>query len=83
MATKMVASPAARVIEKCGGVDRVAKIVGRTPGSVYKWRWPKEKGGTGGLIPTDAQTKIWDAALRGEVDLTREDFLPEQIRGAA
>ena len=58
---------------------RVAEIVGRTPETVHKWRWPKSKGGTGGLIPSTPQKKLWEAAVRGEVDLSAEDFVSAAV----
>lgn len=73
--TKSHVSPvAARVIEKCGGVAAVSKLTGRAAPSIHKWRHTKEKGGTGGLVPTEAQDLLMKAAQRGEVDLLPEDF---------
>jgi hypothetical protein len=77
------ASPVAkRVVAKCGGARRVSEITGRAIVTVHKWSLPRERGGTGGLIPTDMQVKLMDAALRGEVDLTPADFfdMPEAGR---
>lgn len=69
-----VSPVAARVIERCGGVAAVARLTGRAAVSIHKWRHPKDKGGTGGLIPTEAQVLLIAAAQRGEVDLTPSDF---------
>lgn len=74
MSTSHVSPVASRVIEKCGGVSSVAKLTGRAAPSIHKWRYPKDKGGTGGLIPSEVQTILMAAAQRGEVDLTPEDF---------
>lgn len=71
---QQVSPVAARVIARCGGVAAVARLTGRAAVSIHKWRHPKEKGGTGGLIPTEAQVLLMDAASRGEVDLTPADF---------
>ncbi len=65
---------ASRVIAKCGGVSRTARLCGRAPVSVHKWRHTREKGGTGGLVPTEAAQALMAAAQRGEVDLTSDDF---------
>lgn len=65
---------AGQVIEKLGGVPRTAEVTGKTVSTVYKWRWPSEKGGTGGLIPIDAQQAIIAAARRGENCVTPDDF---------
>lgn len=65
---------AARIIAKCGGVSRTAKLSERSPVTIHKWRRSKAEGGTGGLIPADAQAKLWAAVTRGEVDLAPADF---------
>lgn len=65
---------AAHVIKKCGGVRNVAILTNRATVSVHKWRHDKARGGTGGLIPSDAQEMLMCAALRGEIDLTPSDF---------
>jgi len=67
-------SIAQSVIKKCGGAARVAKITGRTEATVYRWTYDKEKGGTGGLIPSDMQVKLMDAAREGLIDLCADDF---------
>lgn len=65
---------ASHVIGKCGGVAIVSRITGRAPVTVHKWRHSREKGGTGGLIPSEAQAKLMAAARRGEIQLTPADF---------
>ena len=65
---------AARIIEKCGGVREVARMTNRATVSVHKWRHEKARGGTGGLIPSDAQEMLMAASLRGEVSLDPSDF---------
>lgn len=67
-------TPAEHVIKKCGGAARTSKIVERAYSTVHKWKYDKEKGGTGGIIPASAQAKILEAADRGEVDVRPEDF---------
>lgn len=65
---------AQRVITKCGGYEKTAAITERTVSVVYRWTYEKSKGGTGGLIPADAQQKIMAAASRKEVDILASDF---------
>ncbi len=72
--TDIISPIAGRVIAKCGGVAQTAKLCGRSPVSVHKWRHTREKGGTGGLVPTEAAQALMAAAQRGEVSLTAEDF---------
>lgn len=71
-------SPVAdRVIAKCGGVRKVAEITERAVSSVYKWTYSKEQGGTGGLVPSEAQVSLMAASNRGEVDLRPDDFFED------
>lgn len=65
---------AQRIIDKCGGINRTAEIVGRTKSVVYRWTYQKEKGGTGGVVPADAQRAIIAAAKKGLVDVDPSDF---------
>lgn len=67
-------SIADQIIKKCGGVPKTAAIVGKSENWVYKWRISKEKGGTGGLVPRDAQEKLLAAAARKEVNIRPSDF---------
>ncbi|MDX2287498.1 MAG: hypothetical protein NW217_01575 [Hyphomicrobiaceae bacterium] len=41
---------------------------------VRRWEYPKEKGGTGGLIPSDCQQTLLDAARAEGKDLRPEHF---------
>lgn len=54
--------PAKTVIEICGGAKAVAEMVGRSENRVRRWTYPKERGGTGGLIPSDMQPVLLMAA---------------------
>lgn len=72
---------ASRIIAKFGGARRLASILAsigkpRDPSSIYKWAYPKEKDGTGGLIPTSAWPDIISAARYDGVVLTLEDLDP-------
>lgn len=67
-------SIAKHIIEKCGGVAEVAKIVGQSESWVHRWTYDKERGGTGGTIPRRAQEKLLEAAQSGLVDVTPADF---------
>lgn len=66
--------PAHNVITKCGGVAEVARITGRNATAVYKWTYPRKRGGTDGIIPTSAMRQLTDAMQRGDVDLKPADF---------
>lgn len=45
--------PAASIIEELGGVVEVSQYLGLNPTTVRRFRYPKEKYGTGGFFPTE------------------------------
>lgn len=62
--------PAAAVIEKCGGIDATARLVGRHRSVVNRWLLPRESGGTGGQVPMQhARTLLTKVST-----LTESDF---------
>lgn len=80
-------SQAARIIRLCG-VKRIAKWAGVTETSVYRWDHAKEKGGSGGVIPSEHHQLILNGALAEGCALTPADFFasiqtPTPERGAA
>lgn len=81
----MVLPIAKRVIEKCGGVNQTAELVGNTASMVYRWTYAKDKGGTGGRVPVSAQERLLEASRKGLVDIDPADFFeaPAAERGAA
>lgn len=79
-------SQAVRVIEKFGGARRLAVILktvdpenSLNPSSIYRWTYPREKGGTGGVIPTAALPLLIRAARMEGLFLTPEDLYPGEI----
>lgn len=66
--------PAQTIISICGGVSAVSKMVGRDETRVRRWTYPKERGGTGGLIPSDCQQSLLDAALVRGIPLSPRHF---------
>jgi hypothetical protein len=76
-------SQAERVIAKFGGARRlyaalkeIDPVNCRTPSIIYRWTYPRQKGGTGGVIPTAAWTGILKAARIEGIFLTEDDFFP-------
>ena len=66
--------PAKSVISALGGVDKVAEITGKHVSRVYRWMYPKAKGGTDGFIPqSDAETLL-DHAEQNGLPLTADNF---------
>lgn len=64
------------VIEKCGGHKVVAEWLNLNISSVYRFTYPRSKGGTDGLIPAEHQTPLILKAREKGVDLKPEDFFP-------
>lgn len=69
-------NPAARIVEKLGGPEVVAKVTGRASTAPYRWQYDRDKGGTGGLIPQRYHRALLDYAADNQIDLKAEDFLP-------
>lgn len=67
-------NPAHTVIEICGGFAAVAEITGRHETRIRRWTYPKDRGGTGGLIPSDMQHVLLNAARKSGKDLRPEHF---------
>jgi len=69
--------PASTIIQKCGGHARVAEMTKRHITRVHRWTYARgEKGGTGGLIPSDVQPVLLQKARDAGIDLTPGDFFP-------
>ena len=73
-------SPARRVIaafatDKRSGEYVLAKALGCSVATVYRWDYPRERGGTEGLIPARWQKDILRAAAEHGVELTPADLV--------
>lgn len=66
--------PANTVIRALGGFEAVAAITGKHISRVYRWTYPKERGGTGGYIPqTDAEVLLRHARQH-DIPITADSF---------
>lgn len=70
--------PAKTVIDLCGGPLAVSRMVGVDRVNVYRWAYPKDRGGTGGTIPAGQQLKLLIEARRRGIDLRPEHFFPKE-----
>lgn len=70
--------PAASVIAALGGVPTLAKGIGTTTTTVQRWRWPKEIGGTGGVIPHWRHDDIMAFAQKRGVRLSYTSLMPQK-----
>lgn len=66
--------PASHVITKCGGVEAVMKLTGRSRSAIHRWTYPAERGGLDGRVPFRAACELLQAAQEGRCDLAPEDF---------
>lgn len=67
-------TPAGRIIKKFGTAYKLSKAIGVEPQTVYRWTYPKDKGGADGVIPLGQHQRIYDAAKRLGIRVTLEDF---------
>lgn len=68
--------PAHTIIKKLGGEAVVKQITDTAYTAPYRWQHPRNKGGTGGLIPQRYHPMLLAYARRNGIDLNAEDFLP-------
>jgi hypothetical protein len=71
--------PASTIIKKLGGAKVVADITGRAITAPYRWQYPLQKGGTGGLIPQKHHRLLLDYARRNGIALRATDFVQLDI----
>lgn len=66
-------NPAKSIIAKIG-IEKVSEITGKHVSRVYRWMYPKERGGTGGMIPHSEAPALLAYAQAHSIDLTAGDF---------
>jgi hypothetical protein len=72
--------PARTVIKRLGGEAKVSEITETSLNAPYRWQYPREKGGTGGVIPQRHHRKLLAYAKENKIELSAEDFLPEVVQ---
>lgn len=70
-------NPASRIIRSLGGHDQVAKATGVSISRVYRWTYPKSRGGTGGLVPQKHHPAILALAQGIGLKFTADEFLQD------
>jgi len=65
-----------RIIAKFGNARNLAKLLKMEPSAVYKWTYPVERGGTGGLVPAASLRKVMRQADLAGIELTQYDLDP-------
>jgi amino-acid N-acetyltransferase len=78
-------SQASRLIEKFGGAYKLSKLLGlagdpRTPATIYRWNYPRSRGGSDGIVPSNAWPAIMRAARLEGLVLTSDDIDPRKYQ---
>lgn len=82
----MRCEPANSTITKLGGITKVSRACKVSASTVLRWREPKEKGGTGGVIPPNNHPRLFELASEVGVQIGADDLVsvPQPSnRGAA
>jgi hypothetical protein len=66
--------PASTIITRFGGVAAVADLLNLNRTSVLRWTHPKDRGGTGGLVPSKHQADLMAKAQERGVKIQPADF---------
>lgn len=72
----MRCEPANTIIKKFNGLKPLAEVTNVKAHTVMRWRMPKEKGGTGGVVPHWHIPAILEAAKARGLDIRPSDFAP-------
>ena len=62
------------MIRKCGGAQAVADWCGIDVSNVHRWTYPKDRGGSEGVIPARHQQIILEKARKAGVAVGPSDF---------
>jgi len=72
----MRCEPANTIITKFKGLKPLAEVCDVKVHTVMRWRMPREKGGTGGVVPHWHVQAILNAARERGIDVRASDFAP-------
>lgn len=73
----MALNPAHKIICKLGGDTAVAQLLGLSQNAVYRWSYPRERGGTHGRIPARHIPRLIAHAKERGTRLRLDDFFQE------
>jgi transposase-like protein len=68
-------TPADIVISRFQGVRPLARLLGKDPSTIHRWRKPAAKGGLNGRVPSAAQVRLLELAKERGVALTAEELI--------
>lgn len=70
-----VMRPADIVISRFQGVRPLARLLGKDPSTIHRWRMPAAKGGLDGRVPSQVQVRLLELAKEHGVDLTADELI--------
>jgi len=68
-------TPADIVISRFEGVRPLARILGKNPSTIHRWRMPAAKGGLDGRVPSAVQARLMEIARERGVALSAEELI--------
>lgn len=68
-------TPAELVIDRFDGVCALARLLGKNPSTISRWKKPREEGGTGGLVPSQSQPRLLALARERGIHLTPTELV--------
>jgi len=63
-----------KIFTKLGGPAVAAGATGVAVQTAYRWSYPKERGGTGGVIPAKYHQILLDFSSKSDLPLKHSDF---------
>jgi len=70
--------PASTIIKRIGGIAVVADLLKLNRTSVLRWTHPRDRGGTGGLVPSKHQADLMAKAREKGVAIQPADFFAKR-----
>ena len=70
-----ILNPAATVLARVGGAGPLAQLLRLDRSAVHRWALPKDRGGSGGLIPARHHQRLLALAAAHGIALTAADLI--------
>ena len=70
-----MSSPADIVISRFNGVRPLARLLGKDPSTIHRWRQPADRGGLDGRVPSAVQVRLLELARERGIELTPADLV--------
>ena len=68
-------TPADIVIARFDGVRPLARLLGKDPSTIHRWKMPASKGGLDGRVPSSVQLRLLELAREGGIALTADELI--------